>query len=134
MEFELTRHNHMEDIGCRPYTVTAYFKEPPSGLRAEAWRILLHIARGKELVPLRVREWARQELEALQEDVPPDDRLSWPGPGHEGQPGSDSLVPEGHVCGVAQGFSSATRLDSGTVPTQGSGIASRMASGPYVRQ
>ena len=40
IEFELTRHQHMQDPHVEP-TLTAMFKDPPHGLIGEAWRILL---------------------------------------------------------------------------------------------
>ena len=53
IEFELTRHQHMKDPNVKP-TLTAMFKDPPDGLIAEAWRILLAATKGKQLLPMHV--------------------------------------------------------------------------------
>ena len=48
MEFELTRHQHMDK---EPFTVTALYKNPIKPLIPEAWRILRSACQGKELLP-----------------------------------------------------------------------------------
>ena len=50
MVFELTRNRHMTDKISKE-TVTAMFKDPPNGLIAEAWRILLAATKEKLLSP-----------------------------------------------------------------------------------
>ena len=49
IEFETTRNDHMTDQTC-PYTVSVCFKEPPREFVPEAWRILLAVTKGKQLV------------------------------------------------------------------------------------
>ena len=49
--FELTRNSHMKDVDGRVFTVTACFANPPAHLLAQAWRTLLGVCRGKELMP-----------------------------------------------------------------------------------
>ena len=72
IEFELTRHNHMKSTNM-PFTVSACFKTPPPELRAEAWRILLRVTAGKELLPDHVQKYAREALERLGTTLPEDD-------------------------------------------------------------
>ena len=48
IEFELTRHNHMN---AGPFTVSAMFKTPPHEFVPEAWRVLRAACQGKELLP-----------------------------------------------------------------------------------
>ena len=62
LEFELTRNQHMKELPGRPFTVTACFKEPPIHLHGEAWRILMHVCRGKELAPGHVQQYAKRAL------------------------------------------------------------------------
>ena len=69
MEFELTRHNHMKDENV-PFTVTACFKTPPAELRAEAWRILLHVTAGKQLCPEHVLQYANDALARQGKSLP----------------------------------------------------------------
>ena len=40
-----------------PFTVTACFKEPSPDLIPEAWRILMEVVKGKELMPQHVAEY-----------------------------------------------------------------------------
>ena len=56
IEFELTRNNHMNNAEL-PFTVTTCFKNPPWDLVPEAWRILRSVTGGKELFPVKVKEW-----------------------------------------------------------------------------
>ncbi|CAK0799542.1 unnamed protein product [Prorocentrum cordatum] len=62
VEFELTRHLHMKPAPGRSYTVTARFKQPPIGMEAVAWQVLLRITKGKELLPQWVQQYARRSL------------------------------------------------------------------------
>ena len=62
LEFELTRDPHMVDMKGRPFTVSACFKEPPRALHADAWRILLHACKGRELLPAHVQSYAKRSL------------------------------------------------------------------------
>ena len=55
IEFELTRHQHTKDRTFTP-TLTAMFKDPPDGMVGEAWRILLAVTDGKQLLPAHVQE------------------------------------------------------------------------------
>ena len=61
IEFELTRNQHMK---CRevPYTLTACFKLPVMKLVPEAWRILLEVTRGHELLPDHVVAYHQKVL------------------------------------------------------------------------
>ena len=54
--FELARNCHMKDGDARVFTVTACFANPPAHLVAQAWRILLEVCRGKELLPEHARD------------------------------------------------------------------------------
>ena len=63
LEFQLTRNQHVEPGPGHPFTVTACFKEPPAHLHADAWRILLHIVQGRELLPEHARQYAKRALE-----------------------------------------------------------------------
>ena len=63
IEFELTRYPHMKDVAGLPFTVSACFKSPPTKLHADAWRILLHAVRGRELLPSHVQGYARRSIE-----------------------------------------------------------------------
>ena len=62
LEFELTRYQHMEEMRDRNFTVTAAFKEPPVQLHHDAWRILLHVVHGRELLPVHARDYAQRSL------------------------------------------------------------------------
>ena len=64
IEFDLTRNNHRTNNKA-PFTVTAFFSEPPANLRAEAWRILLQVCSGKELVPEVVKKVAIKSMAML---------------------------------------------------------------------
>ena len=61
LEFELTRNNHNRDPRV-PYTVTACFKDPPTGFHEEAWRILRHVTRGKELMPAHADDYTKKNF------------------------------------------------------------------------
>ena len=52
IEFELSRNEHMKEMPGRAFTVTALFKEPPRRLHEDAWRILMYVVSGKELMPV----------------------------------------------------------------------------------
>ena len=56
MEFELSTHNHFKDKS-RPKTVSAMFKETSDEMFLEAYRILVEVCKGKELVP----DWVAQQ-------------------------------------------------------------------------
>ena len=75
LEFQLTRNQHMEPGPGRPFTVTACFKEPPAHLHADAWRILLHIVQGRELLPEHARPYAKQAGAPLDEGADEGDAL-----------------------------------------------------------
>ena len=51
IQFVLTRDNHMKSGVYVPLTFAIMFKAPPCGLVKEAWRILMHITKGKQLIP-----------------------------------------------------------------------------------
>ena len=57
LEFELTRNDHMKETPDCAFTVSAVFKEPPRHLHTDAWRILMHVVRGKELLPVHAQEY-----------------------------------------------------------------------------
>ena len=87
MEFEITRNQHSRHPDA-PYTVTVMFKDPPSGLDAEAWRILRHVVRGKELLPDHVRQYMEKALARLDGQHAPGSAtasssqgMAWPFPG-----------------------------------------------------
>ena len=65
IEFELTRNRHMKDPRC-PFTVTACFKEPTPDLIPEAWRILVEVVKGRELVPQHVAQYREKVLKRWQ--------------------------------------------------------------------
>ena len=75
LEFELSRHDHMkEKLGVNK-TVTALFKTPPPALVGDAWRILMHVVRGKELLPSHAQEYCQRALKmasVTQIDAPAD--------------------------------------------------------------
>ncbi len=73
VEFELTRHQHMRPAPGRPYTVTACFKQPPAGMEAVAWQILLRVTAGRELLPDWVRQCAVRSLARLGQQLPGDE-------------------------------------------------------------
>ena len=56
LEFEIARRRRLKPTAARTFTVSVRFKEPPPHLRADAWRIRLNVAKGKELLPARARE------------------------------------------------------------------------------
>ena len=58
IEFELTRDPHMKDMPGRPFTVPACFKNAPMLVHGDAWRILLHVCKGRELLPAHVQDTA----------------------------------------------------------------------------
>ena len=62
IEFELSRNQHMKELPGRPFTVTALFKGPSPTLVPDAWRILMHAVRGRELLPTHVRDYCRRAL------------------------------------------------------------------------
>ena len=43
-------------------TLTAMFKDPPDGMVGEAWRILLAVTDGKQLLPAHVQEYCRKHV------------------------------------------------------------------------
>ena len=61
MEFEITRHQHLKGSSV-PYTVTVMFKDLPQDMEAEAWRILMAVVKGKELLPEHVRNYMHGSL------------------------------------------------------------------------
>jgi len=83
MEFELTRHQHME---TEPFTVTALFKTPKPSLIPEAWRILRAACMGKELLPEWVNEMEAKRLKKWSQ--------SQRQPEPEGEPATGSREPE----------------------------------------
>ena len=68
--FELTRNSHMKDVDGRVFTVTACFANPPAHLLAQAWRILLEVCRGKELLPEHARAYARRAVARAGQALP----------------------------------------------------------------
>ena len=72
--FELTRNNHLQVVGTagRVFTVTACFANPPAHLLAQAWRILLEVCRGKELLPEHARNYARRAVARAGQRIPGD--------------------------------------------------------------
>jgi len=50
MEFQMSTHNHLRDKS-RPKTVTALFKQTSEEMFLEAYRILVEVCKGKELLP-----------------------------------------------------------------------------------
>ena len=72
IEFELTRNQHMKDKRVTP-TLTAMFKDPPEGLIAEAWRILLSATKGKLLLPAHVRDYWTRHVTRWESDAPVSD-------------------------------------------------------------
>ena len=69
--FALSRHMHMPQARGYPLTVTACFKEPPLPLRGDAWRILMHVVKGRELFPTLAADYCRRAL--VREGAPPPD-------------------------------------------------------------
>ena len=61
IEFELTRHQHLQDPRAE-LTLTVMFKDPPDGLLGEAWRILLAATEGKELFPAHVQQYWKKHV------------------------------------------------------------------------
>ena len=61
IEFELTRNQHMKDP-VAPYTFTTCFKQPVMKLVPEAWRILLEVTKGHELLPIHVAAYQERVL------------------------------------------------------------------------
>ena len=51
IQFVLTRYKHMSPGVDVPFTVTIMFKGLPHDLLKEAWRILMHITKDKQLIP-----------------------------------------------------------------------------------
>ena len=89
--FELARNSHMKDDGARVFTVTACFQNPPAHLLAQAWRILLEVCRGKELLPEHARAYARRAVARAGQRVPDDlGSALQQGPGAGEGPGSAS--------------------------------------------
>ena len=87
MEFELTRNQHMKGPH-RPFTVTACFKQPVMKLIPEAWRILLEVTKGHELLPDHVAAYREKVLARWRRTVDDDRRTdilarvrqNWDGP------------------------------------------------------
>ena len=76
IEFELTRHQHTKDPEFTP-TLTAMFKDPPDGMIGEAWRILLAVTDGKQLLPAHVQDYCRKHVarwEGKDSNAPVSDR------------------------------------------------------------
>ena len=61
IEFELTRHQHFPARRATA-TVTIMFKDPPEGLLGEAWRILLAVTEGKQLLPAHALQYGKKYL------------------------------------------------------------------------
>ena len=70
--FELTRNKHTKATDSRVFTVTACFSSPPLHLHAQAWRILLEVCRGKELLPRHVKAYAARQVRRFSRCIPPD--------------------------------------------------------------
>ena len=70
--FELARHKHTKATDSRVFTVTACFSSPPLHLHAQAWRILLEVCRGKELLPRHVKAYAARQVRRFSRCIPPD--------------------------------------------------------------
>ena len=62
LEFELTRNQRMSATPSCPFTVTACFKDPPAHLHGHAWRVLLRVVQGRELLPAHVQQYAERAL------------------------------------------------------------------------
>ena len=73
IEFELTRNQHMTDPHVKR-TLTAMFKDPPEGLIAEAWRILLAATKDKQLLPEHVQDYYRRHVARWESHAPVPDR------------------------------------------------------------
>ena len=55
----------MKDARSTLFTETACFKEPPEEICAGAWRILLCVTAGKELIPGHVQKYAKRAFDRL---------------------------------------------------------------------
>ena len=120
IEFELSRNEHMKEMPGRAFTVTALFKEPPPHLHAEAWRILMYVVSGKELMPVLAQKYCR---EALARETAKRSRKEQIG-GREGIP---ETVPGSASSATAKSFfpfSDAAPTENVSATNQGSGSAS----------
>ena len=70
IEYELTRNQHMKDPHVLP-TLTVRFKDPPEGLIGEAWRILLEATKGKQLLPVHVRDYWKRHVTRWESEAGP---------------------------------------------------------------
>ena len=61
IEFQMITHQHMK----HPTTVSADFKPPPIEVHRDAWHILLHVVKDKELLPEYVQDSARSAIERV---------------------------------------------------------------------
>ena len=68
IEFELMRHDYRGGGGKSLKTVTAWFRNAPIGHLAEAWRILNHITRGKQLFPQLVENFYKRHVANVAEE------------------------------------------------------------------
>ena len=55
-------------------TLTAMVKDPPVGLIGEAWRILLEVTNGKQLLPEHVQDYYTRHVTRWESDAPVHDR------------------------------------------------------------
>ena len=73
IEFELKRNQHVKNSNVKP-TLTAMVKDPPVGLIGEAWRILLEVTNGKQLLPKYVQDYYTRHVTRWESDAPVHDR------------------------------------------------------------
>ena len=96
MEFELTRHNHLDS--ATNFTVTALFKMPPKNLVKEAWRVLRGACMQSALLPEIVNQNYKLALRAAGLDEPTDAGFATPPatmPTTTGQPASPQASDAG---------------------------------------
>ena len=97
------------------FTVTACFQNPPAHLLAQAWRILLEVCRGKELLPEHARAYARRAVVRAGQRIP-DDLLLALQQGADAGEGPGSASPGG-----------ALASSSGSPPPRGPDVPARSA-------
>ncbi|CAK0881622.1 unnamed protein product [Prorocentrum cordatum] len=121
LEFEITRNNHMKHMEGRPYTVTAMFKDPPKRHRAAAWRVPLHVVKGRELLPQHARDYCKSCLTrhgTWEDDVLPEGLEGIPlEPGFASPAGSSSSPTQAPGLPTAPGLASSPTQAPSRKPT-----------------
>ena len=72
--------------------MSACFKNPPMELHGDAWRILLHAVKGRELLPTHVQDYAKRAMARVANKPPDKDDVSPSKKSRIEEPGSASSV------------------------------------------